>query len=73
MIKLKLGHLQFANVSRKINSLIHQRTHRKIWINFKDLTTNFTSWAALWIRIGFNADQDPALYLNADLDTDQAY
>jgi hypothetical protein len=22
----------------------------------------------LWIRIGFNADSDPAFYLNADLD-----
>jgi hypothetical protein len=24
----------------------------------------------VWIRIGFNADPDPALYLNADLDPD---
>ncbi len=24
----------------------------------------------LWIRIGFNADKDPAFYLNADPDTD---
>ncbi len=26
--------------------------------------------AVLWIRIGFNADPDPAFYLNADSDPD---
>jgi hypothetical protein len=29
---------------------------------------NFT--AVLWVRIGFNADLDPAFYLNADSDPD---